>query len=328
MLDMKRRAFITLLGGAAAWPLAARAQQAMPVVGFVHAGSFSTSVEQMGGLRKGLAETGYVVGRNLAIEYRPAEGRYDRLPALVTDLLDQQVAVLVAGGGNAPAQAAKAATTNIPIVFVTGSDPIRAGLVASLSRPGGNVTGVSMLASALMGKWLDLVHQLIPNATLIGALVNPNYSDADLQLRELEEAAQTIKLPVRVVSATSEADIDAGFVILAEQRAAALLVANDLFFLSRRDQIVALAARHALPAIYSTRDYVAAGGLMSYAPNFAEGYRQAGIYAGRILRGAKPADLPVIQPTKFELAINQKTAKALGLTIPDKLLALADEVIE
>jgi len=327
---MRRREFIALVGsGVAGWPLSARAQQsAMPVVGFVHAGSFSTSVEQMGGLRKGLAETGYVVGRNLAIEYRPAEGRYDRLPALVTDLLDQQVAVLVAGGGNAPAQAAKAATSNIPIVFVTGSDPIRAGLVASLSRPGGNVTGVSMLASALMGKWLDLVHQLIPNATLIGALVNPNYSDADLQLRELEEAAQAIKLPVRVVSATSEADIDAGFVILAEQRAAALLVANDLFFLSRRDQIVALAARHALPAIYSTRDYVAAGGLMSYAPNFAEGYRQAGIYAGRILRGAKPADLPVIQPTKFELAINQKTAKALGLTIPDKLLALADEVIE
>jgi len=246
----------------------------------------------------------------------------------VTDLLDQQVAVLVAGGGNAPAQAAKAATSNILIVFVTGSDPIRAGLVASLSRPGGNVTGVSMLASALMGKWLDLVHQLIPNATLIGALVNPNYSDADLQLRELEEAAQAIKLQVRVVSATSEADIDAGFVILAEQRAAALLVANDLFFLSRRDQIVAQAARNALPAIYFNRDYVAAGGLMSYAPNFAEGYRQAGIYAGRILGGAIPADLPVIQPTKFELAINQKTAKALGLTIPDKLLALADEVIE
>jgi len=327
---MRRRDFITLLGGAAvAWPLAARAQQGiMSLVGFVHAGSFSTSVEMMGGLRKGLADTGYVVGRNLAIEYRLAEGRYDRLPALVTDLLDQQVAVLVAGGGNAPAQAAKAATANIPIVFVTASDPIRAGLVASLSRPGGNATGVSMLSSALMGKWLDLVRQLIPNAALIGALVNPNYSDADLQLQELEETAQAIKLPIRVLSATSEADIDAGFMILAEQRAAALIVANDLFFLSRRDQIVAQAARRALPAIYFNRDYVVAGGLMSYAPSFAEGYRQAGIYAGRILRGAKPADLPVIQPTKFELAINQKTAKALGLTIPDKLLALADEVIE
>ena len=300
----------------------------MSLVGFVHAGSFSTSVEMMGGLRKGLADTGYVVGRNLAIEYRLAEGRYDRLPALVTDLLDQQVAVLVAGGGNAPAQAAKAATANIPIVFVTASDPIRAGLVASLSRPVGNATGVSMLSSALMGKWLDLVRQLIPNAALIGALVNPNYSDADLQLQELEETAQAIKLPIRVLSATSEADIDAGFMILAEQRAAALIVANDLFFLSRRDQIVAQAARRALPAIYFNRDYVVAGGLMSYAPSFAEGYRQAGIYAGRILRGAKPADLPVIQPTKFELAINQKTAKALGLTIPDKLLALADEVIE
>jgi putative ABC transport system substrate-binding protein len=326
---MRRRNFIALLSGAASWPLAARGQQRMmSLVGFLHSGAFSASAELMIGVRKGLAETGYVVGQNLAIEYRTAEGRYDRLPALVTDLLQQQVAVLVAGGGNAPAQAAKAATANIPIVFVTGSDPIRAGLVASLSRPGGNVTGVSMLSSMLMGKWLDLVHQLIPNAGLIGALVNPNYSDADLQLQELQEAAQAIKLSVRVVSASSEADIDAGFATLGEQRASALLVANDLFFLSRRDQIVTQAARHALPTIYFNRDFVAAGGLMSYAPSFAEGYRQAGIYAGRILRGANPTDLPVMQPTKFELVINLTTAKALGLKIPPTLLALADEVIE
>ena len=327
---MRRRDFITLLGGAAvAWPLAARAQQGiMSLVGFVHAGSFSTSVEMMGGLRKGLADTGYVVGRNLAIEYRLAEGRYDRLPALVTDLLDQQVAVLVAGGGNAPAQAAKAATANIPIVFVTASDPIRAGLVASLSRPVGNATGVSMLSSALMGKWLDLVRQLIPNAALIGALVNPNYSDADLQLQELEETAQAIKLPIRVLSATSEADIDAGFMILAEQRAAALIVANDLFFLSRRDQIVAQAARGAMPAIYYTREFAEAGGLISYGSNPIANYIQAGAYVARILKGTAPADLPIQQPTKFELVVNLKTAKTLGLTVPLTLQAAADEVIE
>jgi putative ABC transport system substrate-binding protein len=328
--QLRRREFITLLGGAAAtWPLVARAQQrTMSVVGFLHAGSFSTTVEQMTGLRKGLAETGYLVGQNLAIEYRAAEGRYDRLQALVTDLLQQQVAVLVAGGGNAPAQAAKAATANIPIVLVTGSDPIRAGLVASLNRPGGNVTGVSLLISVLMGKCLDIVRQLVPPAALIGALVNPNYSDADLQLRELQEAAQAIKVPLRLVSASTEAEIDAAFATLTEQRAAALLVANDLFFLSRRDQIVAQAARHALPAIYTNRDFIAVGGLMRYDPTIAEAYRQAGTYVGHILNGAKPADLPVMQPTKFELVINLKTAKALGVTVPPTVLAVADEVIE
>ena len=240
------------------------------------------------------------MGQNLAIEYRLADGRYDRLSALAADLVQQRVAVLVAGGGNAPAQAAKDATANIPIVFVTGSDPIRAGLVASLNRPGGNVTGVSMLISALMGKCLDLVHQLVSNGALIGALVNPEYSDLDLQVRELEEAARAIKLPIRVARASTEAGIDAEFAIFAEQRAAAVLIANDLFFISRRDQIVAQAARHALPAIYTSRDFVAAGGLASYAPSFAEAYRQAGIYAGRILKGAKPSDLPVVQPTKYE----------------------------
>lgn len=300
----------------------------MPVVGFLHSASFSTAAEQMSGFRKGLAESGYVVGQNLAIEYRLADGRYDRLSALAADLVQQRVAVLVAGGGNAPAQAAKDATANIPIVFVTGSDPIRAGLVASLNRPGGNVTGVSVLISALMGKCLDLVHQLVPKGALIGALVNPEYSDSDLQVRDLEEAARAIKLPIRVASASTEAGIDAGFAIFAEQRAAAVLIANDLFFVSRRDQIVAQAARHALPAIYTTRDFVAAGGLTSYAPSFPEAYRQAGIYAGRILKGATPSDLPVVQPAKFELVINLKTAKALGLDMPDRLLAIADEVIE
>jgi putative ABC transport system substrate-binding protein len=326
---MKRRDFITLLGGAAAWPLTADAQPStMPIVGFLHSASFSTAAEQMSGVRKGLADSGYVVGQNLAIEYRLADGRYDRLAALATDLVQQRVVVIVAGGGNAPAQAAKDATANIPIVFVTGSDPIRGKLVDSLNRPGGNVTGVSMLLSTLMGKYLDLVHQLVPSGALIGALFNPEYSDSDLQLRDLEEAARAIRLSIRVVSASTEASIDAAFVVFAEQRAAAVLIANDLFLTNRRDQIVAQAARHALPAIYSNRDFVAAGGLMSYAPSLAEAYRQAGIYAGRILKGAKPSNLPVVQPAKFELVINLKTAKALGFDIPDRLLAIADDVIE
>jgi putative tryptophan/tyrosine transport system substrate-binding protein len=328
---MKRRQFISLLGGtAAAWPLAGRAQpRTMPIVGFLHSASFSTAEHQMSGLRKGLAESGYVVGQNLAIEYRLADGRYDRLSALASDLVQERVAVLVAGGGNAPVQAAKEhATANIPIVFVTGSDPIRAGLVASLNRPGGNITGVSMLISALMGKCLDLVRQLVPGGALIGALVNPEYSDSDLQVRDLEEAARAIKLPIHVASARTEAGIDAAFAVFVEQRAAAVLIANDLFLISRRDEIVAQAARRGLPAIYTNRDSVAAGGLMSYAPSLAEAYRQAGIYAGRILKGEKAADLPVVQPNKFELVINLKTAKALGLDVPDRLLAIADEVIE
>jgi putative ABC transport system substrate-binding protein len=331
---MKRREFITLVGGAAvAWPLAARAQQpATPVIGFLSSVSPAafprTVVALQAAFREGLSETGYVEGRNVAMEYRWAEGQYDRLPALAADLVRPQVAVIVATGGNAPAQEAKQATTRIPIVFVSGGDPVNAGLVASLNLPGGNITGVSMMYSALVAKRLQLLHQLVPKAAAFGVIVNPNYSEADLQRRELQEAAQTIHQQIQVVSAGALRDIDTAFASLVERKTDALLVANDPFFESNRDQIVGLAARHAMPAIYSGREYVAAGGLMSYGSSLIDAFRQAGIYSGKILHGAKPADLPVMQPTKFELIINLKTAKALGLEVPPTLLALADEVIE
>ena len=283
----------------------------------------------MEGYRSGLNESGYVDGQNVTIEYRWAEGDYDRLPAMAANLVQRQVAVLVAGGGNAPAQAAEAATANIPIVIVTGSDPVRAGLVGSLSRPGGNVTGVSMLLSALMAKSLDIVlRQLVPKAGVIGALVNPQYSDADLQVEEFHEAARAINQQTYVVNASTEHDFEAAFAILAQHQVAALSVANDPFLNSRRDQVVALAARYVLPTIYPTIDYVKGGGLVSYAPSLSKSYRQAAIYTARILKGAKPSDLPVTQPTKFELVINLKTAKTLSLSVPPTLLALADEVIE
>jgi putative ABC transport system substrate-binding protein len=329
-MKLPRRNFIALLGSATiSWPLVARGQQPMaPVIGFLHATSIAGAAAQVDGYRKGLSESGYAEGQNLLVEYRWAEGKYDRLPALAAELVERHVAVLVAGGGNAPAQAAKAATANIPIVFISGSDPVRAGLVDGLSRPGGNVTGVSMILSALMAKSLDLVHQLVPKATAIGALVNPHYSDASVQVRELLEAARAIKLQVQVVNASTEHDVETAFATVVQQGVAALLVANDPFLNDLRDQIVGLAARHALPAIYSTRDFVMSGGLMSYGPSLSDAYRQAGIYTARILKGAKPSDLPVVQPTKFDLIVNLKTAKALGFEIPPTLLALADEVIE
>ena len=327
---MKRREFITLVGGAAAsWPLAARAQQtAMPVIGILHSTSstyfrqFTTSVQQ------GLSESGLTEDRNVTLEYRWADGQTDRLPALAADLVGRQVAAIFAVGGPAPALAAKDATSTIPIVFISAGDPIRAGLVASLNRPGGNVTGVSLIGSALEAKRLEILHQLVPKAELIGVLVNPTYPDAERQRRELQDAADTLKQRIALMTASTENAIDTAFAALAQHAASAVLVAQDILFNTRRLQIVTLAARHRMPAIYNQREFTEIGGLISYGTHFADGYRQAGVYLGKILKGARPADLPVLQPTRFEMTINLKTARALGLMVPDNLLAIADEVIE
>ena len=327
---MRRRDFITLLGSAAvAWPLAARAQQpAMPVVGYLHSGSSAPYAHLVAAFRQSLNEAGYIEGQNVAIEYRWAEGRYDRLPALAADLVSRHVALIVAQGGDPPVLAAKSATTTIPVVFTISSDPVKLGIVGSLNRPSGNITGFWGYTSLLGTKRLELMRQLLPGNASIAVLVNPDNPNADIDVMELQNAARTLGQSISFVRARTETEIDAVFATFGERRSAALLVNTDPFFLARRDQFVSLAALNAVPAIYAQREFVAAGGLISYGASLADGYRQVGIYAGRILRGAKPADLPVIQPTKFELAINQKTAKALGLTIPDKLLALADEVIE
>jgi putative ABC transport system substrate-binding protein len=326
---MRRREFIAGLGGAAAWPIMLHAQQpAMPVIGYLSSPSSEANAPYTTAFVQGLKEAGFVEGQNVAIEYRWASGQYDRLPALAADLVGRQVAVIVAVGGNLPAQAAKAATSTIPIVFVSGGDPVTARLVVSLNRPGGNVTGVSWFASALTAKRLEILHQLVPKAAVIGVLVNPNYPDADLQRRELQEAAESIRQQTLIVGASTERDIETAFTTLVQRRADALLVANDPYFATRHDQIVALAARHTLPAIYYLREFVTAGGLMSHGSSLTNANREAGIYAGQILKGVKPAELPVLQPTKFEFAINLKTVKTLGLEVPSALLALADEVIE
>ena len=326
---MKRRDFITLLGGAViARPLAARAQQqAMPVVGYLNSRSRDTDAPFLGAFHRGLNETGYVEGQNVAIEYRWADGQYDRLPVLATDLVRRRVTVMAATSTPA-ALAAKAATSAIPIVFTTAADPIAVGLVDSLSRPSGNVTGVNSYLSDLGAKRLELLRQLVPNDAVIGMLVNPNYPDAESQAKDVKEAARTLGQQVHVVNADSEGDLNRAFATFIELKADALLVSLDSFFLSRREQLVALAARHKIPVMYFARDFVLAGGLMNYGSDLADSYRQAGVYTGRILKGAKPVDLPVLQPTKFELSINTTTAKSLGLSIPDRLLALADEVIE
>ena len=327
---MKRRKFIKLLGGtAAAWPVMARAQQPIiPVIGFLSGGSLAGWGSFLVGFRAGLNEIGFAEGRNVAIEYRWAEGHYDQLPALAADLVNHQVKVIFANGGNAPAQAAKAATTTIPIVFETGGDPVKAGLVASLNRPGANVTGVSWTASALSAKRLEILHQLVPKASLVGLLANPDYPEVALQVRDLQDAAAALSLQIHSEMANSEGGIDRAFANFAHQHIAALLVANDPFLAVRRAQIVALSERSSVPTIYSLREDVMAGGLISYGTSLPDQFHQAGNYVGRILKGAHPHDLPVTQPTSFYLIINLKTAKALGLPVPSSLLATANEVIE
>jgi putative ABC transport system substrate-binding protein len=327
---MRRRHFITLLGGAAAsWSLAAHTQQtSMPVIGYLHSGSSTPYAHLVAAFRQSLREQGYVEGQNVAIEYRWAEGRYDRLPALAADLVGRRVAVIVTQGGDPPPLAAKSATSTIPIVFTSSSDPVKLGLVASLNRPGGNVTGFWGYTSLLGTKRLEMMRQLFPASKLIAVLVHPNNPNAHIDMPDLQDAARTVGQSISFVTASTETEIDAVFATLSNQRVSALLVNTDPYFLARRDQFVSLAARYSVPTVYPWREAVAAGGLMSYGANLAEGYRQVGIYAGRVLKGAKPADLPVVQPTKFELVINLKTAKTLGLDIPPTVLALADEVIE
>jgi ABC-type uncharacterized transport system substrate-binding protein len=330
MVDLRRRDFITLLGGAAAaWPFAARAQQAaMPVVGYLNYGSPESDAFRLTGLRRGLNQSGYVEGRNLVIEYRWAGNQADRLQALAADLVQVRVAVIVSPG-LLSTLAAKAATTNIPIVFVVSNDPVQLGLVASLNRPGGNLTGFNNVTSELGAKGLALLHELVPGTETIGFLENPNNPRTfELTTRDVLAAAPVIGVKVQTLKAATDREIDAAFLSLVQERTGALLVGNDLFFNSRIEQLVALAARYAIPTMYAQREFVVAGGLISYGTSLIEQYRQVGLYTGRILKGEKPADLPVIQATKLDLIINFKTAKALGLEIPDKLLALADEVIE
>jgi putative ABC transport system substrate-binding protein len=329
-VDMRRREFITLLGGAAAaWPLAARAQQpAMPVIGFLGSASPDLYVGRTRAFHQGLSETGYFEGRNVAIEYRWAEGRNDRLPALADDLVRRQVSVIACISGVPAALAAKAATTTIPVVFQSGVDPVEVGLIASLNRPGGNVTGVTTLSVELVAKRLELLHEMVPTAAVIGALINPTSPVVGSLTRDLQAATATLGLTLHVLHASSERDFDTAFATLLQLRAGALVIVTDALFISRSEQLAALTVRHRVPAIFQYHEFVSAGGLMSYAGSGTEPSRRVGVYTGRILKGEKPADLPVQQESKVELIINLKTAKALGITVPLPLLGRADEVIE
>jgi putative ABC transport system substrate-binding protein len=324
---MRRRDFIILLaGGALTAARGLRAQQkAMPVIGYLATGSPGAS---LAAFHQGLSETGYVEGQNVAIEYRWAEGHYDRLPAFAADLVGRKVDVIATIGGPSAALAVKNATSTIPIVFIIGTDPVETGLVVSFARPGGNLTGFSIISAELMPKRFELLSEMVPQAAVIGLLVNPNNATAEPMMRDMQEAARTKGLQLHILKASTESEIDVAFATLVQLRAGALLVGNDPFFFSRRDQLVALAARHAVPAMYEWREFTAAGGLISYGTSLAGTFRQFGVYVGRILAGAKPADLPVEQPTRFELVVNLKTAKTLGLTVPPSILSRADEVIE
>jgi putative ABC transport system substrate-binding protein len=325
---MRRREFITLLGAAAAWPLAARAQQSMPVIGFMSARSPEDSVHLLEAFRRGLKEGGFVEGQNVAIEFRWARGEYNRLPEMAADLVSRRVNVLTAVGGDPSPRAAKRATSTIPIVFGMGGDPVRDGLVESFNRPGGNVTGVTLMTNLMESKRFGLLRDLVPDTKLVGVLLNPSFAPSARQLQQIEEAAHSIGQRLIVAKASTDEGLDAAFTALVRERADALLVAADPYFDTRRDRIVGFAQRQRLPAIYQFREYVLAGGLLSYGISLTDAYRQFGVYTATILKGAKPADLPVLQPTKFELVINLKTAKTLGLKISDNLLTLADEVIE
>jgi len=326
---MKRRKFITLLGSAAAaWPLAARTQSvSVPVVGFLNSGSAHAFAHLADGFRIGLAEIGYVEDKNVVIEYRWANGQYNRLPDLAADLVGRRVAIIVAGGPPA-ARAAMPATSTIPIVFTSGDDPVQAGFVSSINRPGGNITGVHLLITELNAKKLGLLRDLLPQVKVVAALLNPSSQNAEIQSKELRAAGHALGFQIEIVNASSESEIEAAFAIFAQLVVGGLVVGNDPFFMARREQIVALAAHHAIPAVYDLREYAEAGGLITYGTNLKDAYRQVGVYAGRILKGEKVADLPVLRSTKFELIINFKTAKMLGLTFPSGLHAIADEVIE
>jgi putative ABC transport system substrate-binding protein len=326
---MKRREFVALLGAAAAWPLAVRAQQADgPVIGYLGSGLPDDQASLVEATRGGLKEAGYVEGHNLTIEYRWAEGHYDRLPALAADLVRKPVALIIAAGGSDPGKAAKNATSSIPIVFISAADPIKAGLVASLNRPGANVTGISMIGSALESKRLELLHELLPLAKAFGVLINPQYPAAKAQRQEVAEASSRLGVKTVVIDAATDAEIEAAFAGFVQQKVGAVLACNDPYFGSMREKLADLAIRYKLPAVSFRREFAEVGGLLSYGPDFGDGYRQAGLYAGKILSGAKPADLPVMQPTKFEMVVNLKTAKAIGLSISETFLLRADQVLE